>query len=101
MNKYEEIEVTALGRDGKGVKYSFNKDAISHYKQYVDSPTEGKGTIQTMLYLKSNPNALRINIGYDTLKKKIGCATIDVSGLQGSQVEKIEDLIQSFHKLNR
>ena len=98
---YEEIEVTALGRKDEVVKYSFNKDAISHYKQYVDSPDEGKATIQTMLYLKSNPNALRLNIGYDTLKKKIGCPTVDVSGLQSSQIQKIKDLIKSFHKLNR
>lgn len=101
MSAYEEIEVSVYVKENIILKYSFNKEAISHYKQYVDSPEDKKGSIITMLWLKGNPNALRLDCGYDTFKKKMACPTIDISGLTEEQVEKISDLIRSYHKINR
>tara|TARA_R110002050_G_scaffold194716_3_gene329534 strand:- start:186 stop:476 length:291 start_codon:yes stop_codon:yes gene_type:complete len=96
MSKYEEIEVSVLVKDGKKIKYSFSKDVISHYKQYVSSPLEKRGSIITMLWLKGNPNALRLDVGYDTFKKKLGCDVLDISGLSDSQKEELKKLKESF-----
>ena len=71
MTKYKEIEVSVLVKDGKRLKYSFNIDSISHYRQYVTSPEKGVGKIITALWLKGNPNSLRLDCGYDTFKKKL------------------------------
>lgn len=101
MSAYEEIEVSVHVKENMILKYSFNKEAISHYKQYVDSPDDRKGSIITMLWLKGNPNALRLDCGYDTFKKKMACPTVDISGLTEEQVQKISDLIRSFQKINR
>ena len=96
MSKFEEIEVSVLVKDGKKIKYSFSKDVISHYKQYVDSPLEKRGSIITMLWLKGNPQALRLDVGYDTFKKKLGCEVLDISSLSSSEKEKILKLKESF-----
>ena len=96
MSKFEEIEVSVLVKDGKKIKYSFSKDVISHYKQYVDSPLEKRGSIITMLWLKGNPQALRLDVGYDTFKKKLGAEVLDISSLSISQKEEILKLKESF-----
>lgn len=96
MSKFEEIEVSVLVKDGKKIKYSFSKDVISHYKQYVDSPLEKRGSIITMLWLKGNPQALRLDVGYDTFKKKLGAEVLDISGLSTRQKEEILKLKESF-----
>lgn len=98
---YKEIEVEVLVKDGIKIKYTFNVDSISHYKQYVDSPSDKRGSIITMLWLKGNPQALRLNCGYDTFKKKLGCAMLDVSGLSSEEIEKLSDLAKSFQKSRR
>jgi hypothetical protein len=101
MSKYEEIEVSVLVKDQHKINYTFSKDVISHYKQYVDSPLDKRGSIITMLWLKGNPNALRLNIGYDTFKKKLAAPNLDLSGLSSSQINEIKDLARSFHEVNK
>lgn len=72
---YKEIEVDVFtgNKDGvvKTVKYTFNIDTISHYRQYITSPQEGVGRILTHLTLKGNPKGLVLDCGYDTFKKKL------------------------------
>ena len=69
---YKEIEIEVIGRGSEKVKYSFNVDNISHYKQYVAGEYDKKDAVVTMVYLKGNPQVLRLNCGYDTFKKKLG-----------------------------
>lgn len=101
MSAYEEIEVSVLVKNGIKIKYTFSKDSISHYKQYVDGALDGKGSIITMLWLKGNPQALRLDCGYDTFKKKLACPKIDVSGLTDEQVNEIKALAESFLSANK
>jgi hypothetical protein len=101
MSDYKEIEVSVLVKDGKKIKYSFSKDVISHYKQYVDSPLDKRGSIITMLWLKGNPQALRLDVGYDTFKKKLACPVLDLSGLSFRQVNEIKELAKSFLEVNQ
>jgi hypothetical protein len=97
MNKIIEIEVK--GHEGKLVKYSFSKENVSHWRQYTTSPTQGKGDILTMLFLKDNPKGIVLNCGYDTFKRKMETPMIDVSGLSDDNISKVYDLIQSFRKI--
>jgi len=97
---YKEIEVEILGRDETKVKYTFNVDSISHYKQYIDNNNECSEVV-TLLWLKGNPKQLRLSCGYDTFKKKIGCRSLDVSGLSEEEVTKLADLAKSFQKTRR
>lgn len=96
MSDFQEIEISVLVKDGKKIKYSFSKDVISHYKQYVDGPLDKRGSIITMLWLKGNPQPLRLDVGYDTFKKKLGCEVLDISSLSVRQKGEILKLKESF-----
>ena len=99
MSDYQEIEVevfTNIRNSNKTTSYSFPKNVIQYYRQYVTSPEHGKGTIKTMLYLQGSDKGLVLDCGYDTFKRKLGSGAIDVSGLSSSEVEEVKALIQSF-----
>jgi hypothetical protein len=95
MENNDEIEVTVTMKENP-LKYSFVKSNISHYRQFTK-----EGKILTMLFLKSNPHGLILDVGYDTFKKKFGRPTLDVSGLTPEQVDEVSELILSYLKINR
>jgi hypothetical protein len=97
---YKEIEVEVFKKGQGTTKYTFNTDVISHYKQYIDAPEDKDGSVLTMLYLKGNPNVLRLDCGYDTFKKKLGSNSVDLSSLSVDQKEEILSLLESFVKVN-
>ena len=101
MSAYKEIEVKSFSPDGKEVNYTFNRDVISHYRQWVTSPEQGKGKVLTLLTLKGNPKGIILDCGYDTFKKKLAIPNVDLDGLNQDQINKVYDLVRSFQKLNR
>jgi hypothetical protein len=82
MSEYKEIEVDVFISNKsdkvKTMKYTFNIDTISHYRQYITSPEDGVGRILTHLTLKGNPKGLVLDCGYDTFKKKLAELKINV-----------------------
>jgi len=93
---YKEIEIEVIGRGSEKVKYSFNVDNISHYKQYVAGEYDKKDAVVTMVYLKGNPQVLRLNCGYDTFKKKLGSNSVDLSSLSSDQKNEVLALLEKF-----
>lgn len=68
---YKEFEIDTIGYNGELNPFTFNLDNISYYRAYVDSPTEGKGKLQTMVYLVGSVKAIHVNCSYDVFKAKI------------------------------
>jgi hypothetical protein len=93
---YKEIEIEVLVKKDVKAKYSFNVDNISHYKQYIAGEYDKKDTVVTMVYLKGNPTALRLNCGYDTFKKKLGSNSVDLSSLSSDQKNEVLGLLEKF-----
>ena len=101
MLEYDEIEVDILNKDGKTVKYSFPKNVIQYYRQFIGDTIGNKGGIKTMLYLTGSPKGLILDCGYDTFKKKLKSNTINVNGLNEAQLNTVNELVLSFLKDNQ
>jgi hypothetical protein len=48
------------------------------------------------VYLKGNPQVLRLNCGYDTFKKKLGSNSVDLSSLSSDQKNEVLGLLEKF-----
>ena len=68
---YKEFEIDTIGHGGQLNPFTFNLANISYYRAYVDSPSEGKGKLQTMVYLVGSVKAIYVNCSYDVFKAKI------------------------------
>jgi hypothetical protein len=68
---YKEFEIDTIGYNGQLTPFTFNLANISYYRAFVDSPTEGKGKLQTMVYLVGSVKAIHVNCSYDSFKAKI------------------------------
>jgi hypothetical protein len=68
---YQEFEIDTIGYDGKLNPFTFNLANISYYRAFVDSPIDGKGKLQTMVYLVGSVKAIHVNCSYDAFKAKI------------------------------
>jgi hypothetical protein len=68
---YKEFEIDTIGFNGQLNPFTFNLANISYYRAFVDSPTEGKGKLQTMVYLVGSVKAIHVNCSYDVFKAKI------------------------------
>lgn len=97
---YEEIEVDVVSPKNGTEKYSFPKSVISYYRQFTDSPSEGKGSIKTMLYLQGSEKGLILRCGYNELKNKLNAKTVNVSGLSDEDIEKVTKFVQSLREKN-